>query len=288
MKQLNRKKVLNGFIDVICWVIGSFIYAAAINMFSIPNKLSLGGFTGISTILNSLFGTPVGLTMFLLNVPFFLIAFKVFGLKFIVKTAIATALCSVAIDIKIPFLPSYTGDKLLAACFCGVLSGIGLAIIFIRDATTGGTDVIAKLVHKKFQHISIGTVILLADALVAITSGIVYKNFESVLYAAIVIFISSRTIDYIIYGTGGGKMLLIVTDYADEIIKAITEELSRGVTVLPVKGGYTGEDKNMLMCAIRSHEIAKLNRIIRSVDEKAFVIVTEAGEILGEGFTFGK
>ncbi len=288
MKQLNRKKVLNGFIDVICWVIGSFIYAAAINMFSIPNKLSLGGFTGISTILNSLFGTPVGLTMFLLNVPFFLIAFKVFGLKFIVKTAIATALCSVAIDIKIPFLPSYTGDTLLAACFCGVLSGIGLAIIFIRDATTGGTDVIAKLVHKKFQHISIGTVILLADALVAITSGIVYKNFESVLYAAIVIFISSRTIDYIIYGTGGGKMLLIVTDYADEIIKAITEELSRGVTVLPVKGGYTGEDKNMLMCAIRSHEIAKLNRIIRSVDEKAFVIVTEAGEILGEGFTFGK
>ena len=185
-------------------------------------------------------------------------------------------------------MPSYTGDTLLAACFCGVLSGIGLAIIFIRDATTGGTDVIAKLVHKKFQHISIGTVILLADALVAITSGIVYKNFESVLYAAIVIFISSRTIDYIIYGTGGGKMLLIVTDYADEIIKAITEELSRGVTVLPVKGGYTGEDKNMLMCAIRSHEIAKLNRIIRSVDEKAFVIVTEAGEILGEGFTFGK
>lgn len=288
MKQLNRKKVLNGFIDVICWVIGSFIYAAAINMFSIPNKLSLGGFTGISTILNSLFGTPVGLTMFLLNVPFFLIAFKVFGLKFIVKTAIATALCSAAIDIKIPFLPSYTGDTLLAACFCGVLSGIGLAIIFIRDATTGGTDIIAKLVHKKFQHISIGTVILLADALVAITSGIVYKNFESVLYAAIVIFISSRTIDYIIYGTGGGKMLLIVTDYADEIIKAITEELSRGVTVLPVKGGYTGQDKNMLMCAIRSHEIAKLNRIIRSVDEKAFVIVTEAGEILGEGFTFGK
>ncbi len=286
MKNFKRKKLFSVLIDVLFWVTGSFIYTFAINIFSIPNHLSLGGFTGVSTILNSLFGTPIGLTMLLLNVPFFLIAFRVFGTKFIIRTTVATAICSVTLDLPLPFLPTYSGDVLLSAIFCGVLSGLGLAIILIRDATTGGTDLIAKLIHKKSPHISIGTVILLADVLVVTASGIVYKSFENALYSAVVIFISSRAIDFIIYGKGGGKLLLVVTNYADEIRLLITNEMSRGVTVLPAKGGYTGQNKNMLMCAIRSHEIAKLNRIIRSVDEKAFVIVTDAGEILGEGFTF--
>lgn len=284
MRETNKKRILNLFLDVAFWVIGSIIYAVSINVFSVPNHLSLGGFTGIATILNSLFSLPVGTTILILNIPFFIISLKKFGLEFIIRTMVATALASVFIDLLSPFVIPYSGDKLLAAIFCGVLSGVGLAIILTRGATTGGTDIIAKLIRLKFSHISIGKIILIVDALVAITSGIVYRSFESALYSAIVIFISSRTIDYIVYGAGGGKMLLVVTSFGETMAKAITQELSRGVTILNAKGGFTGQNKNMLMCAIRPHEISKLNRIIRSVDKNAFVIVTDAGEIFGEGF----
>lgn len=287
MRETTKKHTLNLILDVVFWVIGSIIYAIAINVFSVPNHLSLGGFTGIATILNSLFLMPVGTTILILNIPFFIISLKKFGVGFIIKTIVATALTSVFIDLLSPFVIPYSGDTLLAAIFCGVLSGVGLAIILTRGATTGGTDIIAKLIRLKYSHISIGKIILAVDAFVAIASGIVYKSFESTLYSAIVIFISSRTIDYIVFGAGGGKMLLVITNYGDLMAKTITNELARGVTLLPAKGGFTGDDKNMLMCAIRPHEISRLNRIIRAVDESAFVIVTDAGEIFGEGFTKG-
>lgn len=261
------------------------LYSVAVNMFSVPNNISLGGLTGIATLLNFSFHTPVGLMVFVMNIPLFIIAWRVIGVKFITRTIIASTMTSVFIDVTAKFLPEYKGDTLLAAIFCGLCCGLGLAIIFIRDATTGGTDIIAKLVHIKRPHISIGRVILAADAVVVISAGIVYHNYESMLYAAIAIFVTSRTVDYIVYGTGHGKLLMIVTKKAEEISKAITSTVGRGVTILPVKGGYTGEDKNMLICAIRSHEIAKINKVIKQTDENAFMVITEAGEILGEGFT---
>ena len=285
IKKDKTKKILGYVTDFLFWVVGSLFYSAAVNVFSVPNNISLGGLTGIATLLKYSFGTPVGLMVFVMNIPLFIIAWKMIGVKFIVRTFIASSMTSAFIDIFAKYFPHYTGDRLLAAIFCGLFCGLGLAIIFVRDATTGGTDIVAKLVHIKRPNISIGRVILACDALVVISAGLVFRNFESMLYAAIAIFVTSRTVDYIIYGTGHGKMLLIVTKKADEISKEITSTMGRGVTILPVKGGYTGEEKSMLVCAIRSHEIAKINKIIKQTDENAFMIITEAGEILGEGFT---
>ncbi len=273
-------------LDNLIWFIGCALYAAGVLIFAVPNGIAQSGVTGLAIIVNYLLHTPVGLTYFVLNIPLIVSAWIFLGWKFVAKTLWVTVILSVMLDAFGPFLDKYqyTGDKLLAAMFCGAITGTGLALVFMRGATTGGTDILGRLFRKKWPHISMGRVILVADAVIVMAAAVVYKSAESALYAAIVIFISSRVIDYVLYGTGNGKMLMVVTDHATEISKAVTTELKRGVTILPVQGGYTGHHKSMLICAVRSNEVSKLNKIIRQYDENPFIILSEAGEIIGEGF----
>ena len=279
-----RKRILRNITDVIIWLFGTVMYALGVNIFATPNNIAQGGFTGISIILNYFFKFPIGLAIFILNIPLFIIAAKKFGKAFIIKTVVVTALMSVVIDVTAGFLPIYTGDRFLASLFCGLLIGGGLALIFLRGATSGGTDILAKLLRLKWQHLSMGRVILAVDLVVITLSGFAFKSLESALYALIAIYTSTRVIDVIIYGAGNGKVLFTVTKKSDEITRNITEKLQRGVTVLPVTGGYTNEQKSMIICAVRSAEVSKLNSIINQADKNAFTIVSEAGEILGEGF----
>ena len=191
---------------------------------------------------------------------------------------------SVLIDITAAFLPQYRGNTLLACLYGGLLTGAGLALVFMRGATTGGTDIIAKLVNKKFKFLSIGRVILILDFFIITASAIVFKSIESALYAIIMIFASSRIIDSTLYGADRGKMLFIVTSKPEELSKAIMKSVSRGVTILDGKGAYSNDLRYILMCAVRRHEASKVHEIIKSIDDKAFIITTEAGEITGEGF----
>ena len=276
--------VFDTVVDYLFYIMGGICYAVSVNMFSTPNHISLGGLTGISTLINYLFGLPVGTMIFVMNIPLYLLSFKFLGARFLARTVVATASCSVFIDLLKNHIPAYTNDPLLAAIFCGVTCGIALSLVFMRGATTGGTDIIAKLVHKFKPNFSLGKVLLLCDAIVVFISGLVYKNLESMLYASITIFVVSKTVDFIIYGSAGGKLLLIVTSQIDEMAKAITTGVERGATIIPAKGGYTGESKNMLLCAVRSHEIASINRIVKEVDPNAFTMITNASEIVGEGF----
>lgn len=271
-------------LDNLMWVLGCALYAAAIRIFAVPNNIAQSGVTGLSIIVNHLLNTPIGITNLVLNIPLIIAAWIKLGWKFVAKTLWVTVLLSVMLDAFGLFLPVYQGDALLAALFCGALSGAGLALVFIRGATTGGTDILARLVRKHWSHISMGRVILVSDVLIVLVAAAVFRSVESALYAAIVIFVCARVIDYILYGTGNGKMLMVVTEYATDIARTITTELKRGVTILPVQGGYTGHHKSMLICAVRSSEVAKLNKIIRRYDENPFIIVAEAGEIIGEGF----
>ena len=283
-KNITGSKVWNLLLDNLAWLLGCFLYAVSVIVFAVPNEIAQSGITGLAIIFNALFNTPIGLLYFLLNIPLIIAAWRLLGWKFVAKTLWVTVLLSVMLDALKPFLPVYRGDRLLAALYCGALSGAGLALVFMRGATTGGTDILARLVRKRWAHISLGRVILVADIAVVLTAAIVYKSAESALYAAIVIFISSQVIDYIIYGTGNGKSLMVVTDKATEIAKAITGQLKRGVTILPVQGGYTGHHKSMLICAVRSSEVSRLTKLIMEYDPSPFIIVTEAGEIIGEGF----
>lgn len=279
-----REKV----IDVLMWIAGCLLYAVSMNMFNVPNQIAPGGVSGIATLLNYLFHTPIGVMVLAINVPIFLIAWKFLGWRFLLNSMIVTVLFSVAIDVTALFLPVYQGDRLLAALFGGVLSGAGMALIFIRGATTGGVDIISRLLRRKWPHLPMGRLIMFCDLFVVAAAWIVYGNMESALYAIIVIFVSGQVIDYLMYGTGNGKMLFVVTTRAQEIAGAVTKEMHRGVSILPVRGGYTGEEKNMLICAVRSSEVARLSRIIRRIDQNPFIVVAEAGEILGEGFKTGE
>lgn len=276
-------KIRRFLTDTLTYVFGGALYSVAVNCFLSENHILNGGFTGLATAINYLFGLPIGTVIFLLNIPLFIIAFKKLGVRFVISSFFATAIMSALIDAG-AFLPVYRGDLLLASVFGGALSGMGLGIIFINGATTGGTDIIAKLVCMKYPHISLGKIIFLIDLVIIILGGLVYRNIESPLYAAVVIFVSTQTVDYIIFGVHRSSLILIVTDKGDEMRSMIVNEINRGVTVLKGNGGYTNAEKDILICACYDNQTGKFIKKIKSFDEKAFLIITNAKEILGEGF----
>ena len=271
------------FIDTLVFILASAVYSVALNCFLARNNILNGGFTGIATILNYLFEIPIGVAIFIMNVPLLIIAFKKLGIKFVFRTFLVITISSIFIDIGV-FLPIYKNDLLLSSIFGGVLAGLSLGIIFIRNATTGGVDIIAKLIKITHPHISIGKSIFLLDAFVIVLGGIIYRNIESMLYAVVGIFVSVQVLDYIIYGVSRGAMIMIISEKNDEIRNMIINDLNRGVTVLKGQGGYSGQDRNVLLCACYDNQTHKLIKKIKSTDENAFFIITQSKQILGNGF----
>lgn len=281
---INKKRAAQLLKNNLMWVIGCSLYSIGVCSFAVPNSIAQSGFTGIAVIVNHLFSLPVGIVNLALNIPMLILMWIFLGRQLVARTLWVTVILSAALDIFASFMPTYTGDTLLASLFCGLLEGAGLGLITITGATSGGTDIVARLIHKKWKFITIGKVVLVADALVIISNMIVFRSIESGLYAIIVIFASTKLIDSMVYGTGNGKMLMIITEKPDEISKAIITSSHRGVSIVPVVGAYTGENKNMLICVARRHEIPGIIRTAKAIDTKTFIIVSEANEILGEGF----
>lgn len=280
---INKKSI---FLDGLLFLAGSVLYAVSVDMFTAPNEIAPGGLTGVGTMLNSLFGTPIGTAVLVLNIPLFIWGAVDMGWKFLGKTITATVLVSAMIDILAPFMHVYTGDKMLASIFGGIFSGTALALIFIRGGTTGGTDIVARLINRRAPQFSVGKLILLVDMVVIVAAGFIYGNLESPLYAVISIFVSTKIIDALIYGTsiGTGKMMFIISDQNEEISKEIIANISRGVTKIKSVGGYSGTERQVLLCALSRSEVYKTYDIIHRIDPRAFIIVGEAGEISGEGF----
>lgn len=270
-------------IDTIVFVIASTAFSIGINCFLARNNILNGGITGIATIFNYLFDFPIGMGIFVMNVPLLLLALKKLGIKFVFRTFMVIAISSVIIDIG-AFLPVYKSDLLLSSIFGGVLSGFSLGIIFMRNATTGGVDIIARLIKLSYPHITLGKSIFILDAVVIIAGGIIYNNLESMLYAAVTVFVSAQVLDYIIYGFSRGATIMIITDKSDLIRHLIINDFNRGVTMFKGYGGYSGEEKNVLLCACYDNQTQKMIKKIKSADENAFFIVTQTKQILGEGF----
>ena len=284
MKVTNLKyNIKEFFIDILVFIVASSAFSIGINCFLAHNNILNGGFTGIATILNYLFEIPIGAAIFVMNTPLLLIAFKKLGAKFVFRTFLVIAISSVIIDLG-AFLPVYKNDLLLSSIFGGVLSGLSLGIIFMRNATTGGVDIIARLIKIQHPHITLGKSIFILDVIVIIAGGIVYGTFESMLYATISIFVSAQALDYIIYGISRGAMIMIISEKNDEIRNMIINDFNRGVTILKAQGGYSNQDKNVLLCACYDNQAHKLIKKIKSTDENAFFIVTQSKQILGNGF----
>lgn len=276
--------------DVLMWLIGVTLYSLSVTCFVGPLKLSSGGLTGLGIIVNHLLPViPIGVFVFVCNVPLFLISWKVFGFKFIARTVIVTTVLSAELDIAGVLAEKYGwiysgGDTLMGSVFGGVLAGAGLGIVFLAGATTGGMDILARLMRLKFPHISVGKLVLACDFAVVALTGIVYKSIDSILYSLIVIFLSSVALDYVVSGKSHSKMLMIMTSSPDEAVKDIIRECGRGVSILHAEGGYTREEKEMLLCVVRSHEVAHVRKIVEKYDPNPFIIITDSSEVLGQGF----
>lgn len=285
MKKLDRL-LKNSISDYIVIALGAALYAASVAVFTSKNNIAPGGLTGIATMLNYLFGLPIGAMIFIMNIPLFFWARRGGGTGFVIKTMTGTALVSVLIDIFKAILPYYSGSVMLASVFGGAASGLGLGLILGRGGSTGGTDIIAVNLNRRFPHISTGRLILSFDAVVLALAAAVYGNIESALYAGITIFVSVRVIDAVTYGTsrGNGKLIFIISDEFALISREIIQKLGRGVTLLSGTGAYTGNSKRVLMCAARPNQVVKITKGVRLIDPKAFVVVTTANSIMGEGF----
>lgn len=285
---MNNKKgrVKNLLLDAVFIAVGSMIYAVSVNAFTAPNQIAPGGMTGIATMLNYLFDTPIGVMVMLLNIPIIFWGIIEIGYKLVAKTLLAITLSSVCIDLFALFIPAYRGDPILVAVFAGVFEGLGLSLVFVRGATTGGTDLMGRLINHRYRHFSVGKVMLAIDGIIIAISAFVFSSVESAMYACIVIFVSTSLIDAIIYGvdSGTGKTFFVLSPKTHDIGNRIMKELDRGVTYIRSKGGYSEESRDMLLCAVRRFEAYKVNEIIREEDRDAFVIVGDAGEISGEGF----
>ncbi len=276
--------IKTGFI----WVLGCILYATAANGFALPNSIAQSGMTGAGVIFHNLFGWQIGAVTFALNLPLLLLMWRHIGKKAFIRTIVVTGILALALDgtswLFNNVLPAYTEDKIIASLLCGLLQGSGLGIIMTTGATSGGTDIIGRLVHKHWPHISIGRVVLIADALIVIANMMVFKSVSSGLYAIIVAYVSTTVMDALLYGMGNGKMLMIFTSKAQEVSNAMISSSRRGVTIVPAVGAYSGEDKNMLICVARKNEISAIIKTVKSIDSETFIIVSEANEVLGNGF----
>lgn len=280
-----RKSLRRWIIDIVLIIFGSTAYAAGIHCFSAPNDIAPGGVAGVATLLNSATGIDISIWYGLINVPLIIIGFIFLGKKMMIKTFVAVAVTTFMTDYGLFWLPVYeNGEKLLAALSGGIFFGLGLGIVYFREGTTGGTDIINKLINKKFPHFSLGAIMLGTDAVVIAASMIVFKSFEAGLYAIIAIFIGSKIMDMILYGSYEGKMLLIFSNRYHEISEYVMVNLNRGVTWLNATGAYSEKNMQVICCAVHKSEYSKIKRKVKEIDPRAFIIISSVGEVLGEGF----
>lgn len=272
--------------DYLIILFGAALYAFSVVIFTAPNNIAPGGLTGIATLVNYLFKLPIGTFILLLNVPLFLTGYKRLGKDYFIKSVAGAVFVSVLIDLFTLFAVPYKGNMLLVSIFGGILNGSGIALIFSRGGSSGGTDIIASLINKYYPQFSIGYLIMFSDAVIVTISAFVYNSIEAGFYAVISIFVSSRLIDRILYGVSrdNGKLMFIITEKHREILDLILNKISRGVTVVDAYGAYSGNGKKMLICAVRPSQVYKVNSIVKTLDSASFIIVTTASAIKGEGF----
>ena len=290
-----KKSVVKNFVmDLLFIAAGSICYAVAIGMFSAPNNIAPGGLTGIATLLNHLFDwIPIGTATIVMNVPLLIISWFVLSKSMVLRTLCGIVISSVLTDVVSPFVDELFlssivqangKDPLLVCIFGGALLGLGVGLIMRRGGTTGGSEVISRLFEKKYPHMSVGTLILCVDAVVIALSAIVYGQIENALYAVVFVFVGSQIIDRVVYGGRSGKMIMIMSKKQPEITEAIMTKVNRGVTLLKSQGGYSGQDQNTMLVAVRKDEVYRLRKAVFDIDPDAFLMMLTTDEVRGLGF----
>lgn len=269
--------------------LGSLLYALAYNIFYAPNLVAMGGLTGLGQVLNAVIpALPVGTTVFVMNVPLFFLGWKFIGGHLLVSSLYAMTFSSFAIDVLDMIYQFPPMDTMLAAIFGGALLGAGIGLVFSKGATTGGTDLIARLLKLKFAWLPMGTLVLIPDFIVIVLAALAFGKVESALYGLVSLFITTKVMDMVLYGLDSSKVAYIISDSCKEITDAVMA-MDRGATILHGEGAWSGDEKKVLMVAFKQKEIVPLKEKVNEIDPRAFLIVCDAHDVLGEGFrTYSK
>lgn len=279
-----KHPILRNLKRFIMMSLGAIIYAFSISTIADPNSMAPGGVAGLSIILNRVIPIQTGTLIWCFNIPILLLGLWKFGAKFIVSTVYCTALLSVMTNVFDGRVPPLTNDILLAAISGGVLMAIGIGLVFKAGSTTGGTDIIVKVLRLRFPHLKTSILFLALDAAVVGCSAFVFRNVDAAMYAAIMVFVSSTVLDIVLYGKDSAKFIYIISDKSEQIAKRLLEDLNIGVTYVKGTGAYSGKDKNVIMCVVKKHIAPKTEDVVKEEDPMAFMIVTSATEIYGEGY----
>ncbi|MBN2090921.1 YitT family protein [candidate division KSB1 bacterium] len=281
IKQTVKKIV----IEYLAISFGAILTSLGLILFLVPAKIAPGGVSGLGMIFYHLFGWPVGWTMLALNIPLFILGLKVLGKQFGARTAFAFSMVSISYEIfdRILKLQPATNDQLLSAVFGGIVLGIGLGIVFRAKGTTGGSDILGQVIHK-YSNISVGIGILIVDFFVISFSGLAFRDVTLALYGFMSLYASSKIIDIVMDGFDYARSLFIISDKQNEIMEVITEEMQRGGTLIKGTGFFTQQERNILFTVVTRKEVATIRQIVKEIDPKAFIIISNVHEVLGEGF----
>ncbi len=285
MKKMRYTGIKRFAADVLVDIAGGILIALGTYNFAAASNFPMVGLNGIALIFYQLFGTPIGLVAMLLNVPIAIWCYRILGRDFFLRSIRTIIITSVIMDCVAPLLPVYEGDRMLSAVCTGILSGLGYALIYMRNSSTGGADFVMMSIKAKHPHISLGKIAFVTDFLVVLIGVVVVtRDVDSLIYGAIISYLLSMVVDKVMYGVDAGKMTLIVTDYPKEVAEKIDELVGRGSTFLKAQGSYSGDEKDVVMCACNNKQMFAIRNMVRQIDDKAFIIIMESNEVLGEGF----
>jgi len=282
MKQIKAKELT---LDILIDIIGGILMAVGIYNFAVAADFPLTGFSGLAVIIYRLTGLPIGMTTIVLNIPVAILCYKLLGKGFFIRSLKTIIITSVIIDVIAPMFPIYEGDRMLAAIVAGVLPGLGLAIIYMRSSSTGGTDFIIMSIKALNPHLTIGKISFgLEVVIIALGAATVFREVDGIIFAMISNYLMSAVIDKAMYGGDSGKVALVVTEHGQVVADKIDEVLERGSTIIKGVGSYSQEEKEVVMCACNTKQMYGLRKLIKEVDKKAFLVIMESNEVVGEGF----
>lgn len=283
-KRMERSKGKELAIDIMIDIVGNMLIAIGVYNFAANSGFPVAGISGIALIFYHLFGLPIGVMTVVLNIPIILLCYKLLGKEFLLRSLKTMIIAWPLMDIVAPMLPVYSGDRMLSAICVGVFSGLGYALIYLRNSSTGGADFIIMSIRALKPHLSIGKIAFITDVVIVGLGGVLFGDTDSIIYGLILTYILSTVVDKVMYGIDAGKMTLVVTDHSKEVAAKIDEMTERGCTFLRGVGSYSGEEKMVVMCACSNKEMHKVQKAVKEVDNRAFLITMESNEVRGEGF----
>lgn len=279
-----KRKIKKLLYDIMIDVVGGILIGVGIYNFAANAEFPLAGISGIALIFYHLFGLPIGGVTILLNIPIAIFCFRTLGKNFFIRSVRSVIITSLIIDYVVTLLPVYSGDRMLAAICTGIFSGLGYALIFMNNSSTGGMDFITMSIKVKRPHLTLGKIVFITDVIIVLIGGFIFKDVDGTIYGFIITYLLTVVIDKIMYGIDAGKMTLIVTEKGQEVSGKIDKYSGRGSTLLKGRGSYSGIEKEVVMCACNNKQMYTIRKIVKEVDPSAFTVIMESNEVVGEGF----